>query len=201
MSKLKRSENSHRARKTNSKSEYKNDVLSNIKNETKQGILAVTFLVLGIIFILASIKTGNSGHEVYYAGPVGKGTYDFLSTLFGIGYFLIPLFFLMFSISFFKAEEREFNKLKIFGGILFFVSGLGMIDLVSRQYWTAQGGKFGWLISTPLSSMFGFYASVIILFALLIISCLILFETRITVESLLFWRKEKETRTKTKMRI
>jgi S-DNA-T family DNA segregation ATPase FtsK/SpoIIIE len=176
--------------KTNQKQAYKNDVLSNIKNETKQGILAVTFLVLGIIFILASIKTGNSGHEVYYAGPVGKGTYDFLSTLFGIGYFLIPIFFIMLSISFFKAEEREFDQLKFWGGILFFVSGLGMIDLVSRQYWTAQGGKFGWLISTPLSNMFGFYASIIILLALLIISCLILFETKITAESFMFWKKK-----------
>ncbi len=189
MSKSKRSENSHGARKTNSKSTPKDNILSNIKNETKQGILAVAFLVLAIIFILASIKTGNAGNEIYYAGPVGKEIYHLLSILLGIGYFLIPVFFLMLSVSFFKAEEKKFNKIKLLGGILFFISGLGIIDLVSKQYWTAQGGKLGWLISAPLFNMFNFYASAVILIALLVISCLILFETRITIESIMFWKK------------
>lgn len=170
----------------------KNNILASIKNETRQGIFAVSFFVLAVIFILASIKTGVPGSEVYYAGPVGKEVYYLLSLLLGVGYFLLPLFFLMLSISFFKKEERNFNKLKVFGGILFFISGLGIIDLISKQYWTAQGGKLGWLISTPLFSMFGYYASAIILFALLIISCLILFETKITIDSILFWRKNEE---------
>ena len=157
---------------------------SNIKSETKQAILAITFLVLSIIFILASLnKAGIVGIKVFY----------FLSILLGIGYFLIPVLFLLLSISFFKAEEREFNKLKIFGGILFFISGLGLIDLISKTYWTAQGGYVGWVISTPLLKLFSLYASIIILVAILIISCLILFETKITVKSLMFWKKEKIT--------
>lgn len=185
MSKNKTSENSHGARKT----KPKDSILKSIKSETVQGIFAITFFVLAIIFILASIKTGDAGS---YAGPVGKEIYYLLSILLGIGYFLIPVFFLMLSISFFKAEERNFNKLKVFGGVLFFVSGLGIIDLISKQYWTAQGGKLGWIISTPLFAMFGFYASAIILFALLVISCLVLFETKLTVDSLMFWKKDEE---------
>jgi S-DNA-T family DNA segregation ATPase FtsK/SpoIIIE len=158
----------------------KTNVFSSIKSETKQGILAIIFLVLSIIFILASINK---------AGFVGDETYHLLKILLGVGYFLIPLFFLLLCISFIKAEERDFTKIKLIGGILFFVSGLGLIDLISRTYWLAQGGKVGWLISTPLLKLFGFYAGTIILVAILIISCLILFETRITIESILFWRK------------
>jgi len=173
-------------RKNNSKSSSKENILSSIKNETKQGIFAVAFFVLAIIFILASITNADGGS---FAGPVGKEVYHLLSVFLGIGYFLLPLFFLMLSISFFKAEERNLNKLKIFGGIIFFISGLGLIDLVSTQYWTAQGGQLGWVISTPLLKMFGFYASAIILLALLIISCLILFETKFTIESIMFWKK------------
>lgn len=155
-----------------------------VKNETKQAIFAITFLVLSIIFILASLnKAGIVGDKVFY----------FLSILLGIGYFLIPVFFLMLSISFFKAEEREFNKIKIFGGILFFISGLGLIDLISATYWTAKGGYVGWAISTPLLKLFGFYASIIILIAVLVISCLIIFETKITIRSILFWKKKNET--------
>ena len=106
-------------RKTKSASENN---FNSIKNETKQGIFAIAFLVLSIIFILASIKTGSTGNEVYYAGPVGREAYRLLSILLGVGYFLIPLFFLLLSISFFKKEERDFNGIKIFGGVLFFAA-------------------------------------------------------------------------------
>ncbi len=178
--------------KVTKKQTPKESTLSSIKNETKQAILAVLFFVLSIVFLLASIKSGTYPNQVYYAGPVGKLTYDLLSILLGVGYFLIPLFFLMLSISFFKAEERNLNKVKVTGGILFFISSLGLIDLVSKRYWTAQGGKLGWVISTPLSNMFGFYASTLILLAFLVISCLVLFETKLTIDSILFWRKDKE---------
>lgn len=167
-------------------------VTSSIKNETKQAILAVVFFVLSVVSLLASIHSGTAPDTIYYAGPVGKIAYELLSILLGIGYFLIPLFFLMLSLSFFRAEEKNLNKLKISGGILFFVSALGLIDLVSKRYWTPQGGKLGWVISAPLLSMFGYYASVIILVALLIISCLVIFETKLTVDSLLFWKKEED---------
>ncbi|MCX6717469.1 MAG: DNA translocase FtsK 4TM domain-containing protein [Candidatus Taylorbacteria bacterium] len=151
-----------------------------VKTETKQGILAILFFVLSAIFTLASLGK---------AGFVGIQVYTFLNMLLGIGYFLIPLLFLLLSISFLKSEERNFNKMKLTGGIFFFISGLGLIDLISKTYWTAQGGKVGWLISTPLLKLFGFYASTIILIALLVISCLILFETKLTIESILFWRR------------
>lgn len=173
--------------KTSSKTDQKESILSSIKNETKQAIYAVSFLLLSIIFILSSVD---------YAGPVGKEVFKLLYILLGIGYFLLPIFFLMLSISFFKAEEKEFNKIKVFGGVIFFISGLGLIDIVSKQYWIEsvkyQGGLLGWLISTPLLKMFGYYTSVIIVIALLIISCLILFETKITVNSLMFWKKNQD---------
>jgi S-DNA-T family DNA segregation ATPase FtsK/SpoIIIE len=170
--------------KQKEKNEKKSGSLHGIKSETKQGIMAVIFFVLAAIFTLASLAK---------AGWVGDKIYHLLSILLGIGYFLIPLFFFLLSVSFLKAEEREFNKLKVTGGLFFFISGLGLIDLISKTYWTAQGGQIGWLISTPLLRLFGFYASVIILIAVLIISCLILFETKLTVESILFWRKWKKS--------
>jgi S-DNA-T family DNA segregation ATPase FtsK/SpoIIIE len=169
----------------NEKRESKSGFWSSVKNETKQGIMAILFFVLAAIFTLASLSK---------AGFVGDQLYTAFSYLFGVGYFLIPLFFFLLSVSFLKAEERDFNKLKVFGGILFFVSGLGLIDLISKTYWTAQGGKVGWLISTPLLKLFGFYASTIILVAVLVISCLIIFETKLTVESLLFWRRKEKVR-------
>lgn len=154
-----------------------------IKGETKQAIIAITFLALFVIFLLSAFGK---------AGMVGDQIYHYLSLLLGIGYYLIPLFFLMLSISFFRSEEKEFNRIKIAGGLLFFVSGLGLIDLVSRTYWTADGGWLGHIISTPLLNLFSFTASVIILLALIIIACLILFETRVTIESILFGKNGRK---------
>jgi S-DNA-T family DNA segregation ATPase FtsK/SpoIIIE len=159
--------------------------LSKIKDDTKQGIFAVIFFVLSVIFVLSAFQK---------AGIAGDKMYQLLSILLGIGYYLIPIFFILLSISFFRAEEREFNKIKVFGGVLFFISGLGLIDLISVTYFTSYGGKLGWLISTPLLKLFGFYASTIILLAVLIISGLIIFETKLTLESILFWRKSKRER-------
>ena len=162
------------------KNDPKTSSWSRIKSETKQAIIAITFLVLFVIFLLSAFGK---------AGMVGDQIYHYLSELLGIGYYLIPLFFLMLSISFFRSEEKEFNRIKVVGGLLFFISGLGLIDLVSRTYWTAAGGWLGHIISSPLLNLFSFVASTIILLALVIISCLILFETRVTVESILFWKK------------
>ncbi len=155
-------------------------IASYIKNETKQGIFAVIFFLLSVISILAPLSK---------AGVVGDQAYAFFSKLFGIGYYLIPAFFLALGISFFIVEDRNFNKLKILGGILFFVSGLGIIELLF-----SNGGEVGWLISIPLLKLFGFDAGIIILIALLIISCLVLFETKFTVDSMMFWKKSKENK-------
>ncbi len=151
-------------------------VLSYIKNETRQGIYAVIFSVLALISILAPMSR---------AGVVGDQTYKLFSKLFGIGYYLIPLFFLALGISFFMREERDFNKIKTAGGILFFISGLGLIEFLFEK-----GGQVGWLISVPVLKLFGFDAGLIILIALLIISCLVLFETKLTIDSIMFWKKE-----------
>ncbi len=162
------------------KENNKPNLWDQVKNETKQAIMAVVFFVLASLFLLASLSK---------AGVVGNSVYNFFTFLLGVGYFLIPTFFLLLSISFLKDEERSFNKLKIVGGVFFFISGLGLIDLISKIYWTAQGGKVGWIISTPLLQLFGQTASLVILLALLAISCLILFETKITSESFFFWRR------------
>src|ERR1035437_2611558 len=98
MSKLKRSENSRGARKSNKKSSSKENILSSIKSETKQGILTVVSFLLAVIFVLASVN---------YAGPVGKEVFHFLSVLLGVGYYLIPLFFLMLVFLFLKLKKKN----------------------------------------------------------------------------------------------
>ena len=146
--------------------------------------MAVTFFVLSILSILASLNL---------SGPVGQKLFSGLSWLSGVGYFLLPILFIMLSISFLKQEEREFSGLKTTGALLFFFSGLGVISsLASILEWTKNGGHIGKAVSGFFFLLFGSVATLIILSALIIISCLILFEAKLTLDTLCFWRRFKK---------
>lgn len=142
------------------------------KKETRDGIISVCLFLLAILSILASFNK---------AGMVGKYTFDYLSFLLGIGFYLIPTASIILGISFTKNnEERDFSLNKIAGAILFFISGLGIIDMVSLR-----GGVIGKYISKPIMSLFDFYAGVIILCALAVVSMLIIFESRLSLKPLM----------------
>ncbi len=169
------------------KNKYKTSVslpenpLKNLKRETRHSILAITFFVLAILSILASFDL---------SGMVGAKMFGFFTWLSGVGYFLLPLIFIMLAISFLKQEEREFSGLKTTGAILFYVSGLGIISSLARMLqWSQDGGHIGKAVSSLFFMLFGSTATLIILTALVIISCLILFEAELTMDTLCFWRR------------
>lgn len=158
--------------------------LKNLKRETKHGIWAIAFFVLAILSILASLDL---------SGVVGQKLFSAFTWLSGIGYFLLPIIFIMLSISFLKQEEREFSGLKTTGALLFFVAGLGIISsLGTILEWVHNGGHIGKAVSGIFFWLFGPTATLIILSALIIISCLILFEAELTIDTLCFWRRFKK---------
>ena len=65
----------------------------NLKEETRHAVLAVVMLFLALFFIL-SLFGG--------AGVAGAFCYTLFTELFGIGYFLVPLIFVLLGISFIK---------------------------------------------------------------------------------------------------
>lgn len=155
-----------------------------LKEETKQGIFVVIF------FVIALITTLSAFHG---AGSVGQKIFDILSYLFGVGYYLLPIMFFMLGISFLKVEKRHLNFLKSSGAVVFLLSSLGVISLIAREMNSGfDGGKVGWLVATPMNSLFAFWASLIVLSAALVISCLVLFETTLTVDTIFFWRRWKK---------
>lgn len=139
--------------------------------ETGNAILGVLSAVLAIIFLLAAFGIG---------GSAGKLIYKFFAYLFGIGYYLIPIVFVVLTISLLRSEERDFAKRQILGALLLFVSTLGFIDLLFRS----EGGVVGHFISSPLISIFDTVVSGILLAALAIISILVIFDTSIRLDLL-----------------
>ena len=147
-----------------------------VKTETTQAVLAIISFIIALLAILASIKS---------AGPVGAVIYATLNALLGVGYFLVPVLFLMLGGSFLRGLERRFQLSKTLGSVLFFVSALGLINMFPGGH----GGILGNFISTPLIRLFGPYATALLLFAGVAISILVIFETHFTLENLMFWKK------------
>jgi S-DNA-T family DNA segregation ATPase FtsK/SpoIIIE len=147
-----------------------------VSRETWNAIFGVGSVVVTIFLIMAAVGKG---------GPVGAWTFKALTYLFGIGYYLVPLAFVLLSISSFKSEEKDFALPQTLGAFLFFTASLGLVDLVS----TNSGGVVGGVISHPLFLLFDFYLSFIILFALVLISLMVIFDTAIKLDFVALWHK------------
>lgn len=147
-------------------------ILRLTSRETANGILGVFSIVLSIFFLLGAFG---------FAGRVGILVYLWLSYLFGLGYHLLPVVFLLLAISFLREQERDFAMPQIFGSIVLFISSIGLVNLFSNK-----GGVVGEFISRPLSSLFDIYLSAIILTALLVVSILVIFNTSIKFDAISF---------------
>ncbi len=152
-----------------------------LQEETWRGMVAVVFFVFGVFLAL-------SAGPVDKGGPAGRFAYSIFHYLFGIGYYLLPIVLFILCASFFRSLHKKLALTHTIGGLLFFLSGLGLINIASAE----QGGIIGGFISNPLVGLFDVYATVIILLALVIISLLTIFDAplRFTFITSLFKKKE-----------
>ena len=144
----------------------KNNPSLGLKTETKHYIWAVVFFVLALFLFMSAFDM---------AGVTGKFFYRILSYLLGIGYGLLPTLFLLLGSSFVNSKVPNIGFTRTISSFAFLLSGLGIIDIASG---THAGGFLGRIFSTPLVLLFDTYASVIFLGAMLIISLLVMFDTK-----------------------
>jgi S-DNA-T family DNA segregation ATPase FtsK/SpoIIIE len=149
-----------------------------LRKETWQTVLAIISFGLAILTVLAVF---------HKAGFVGDFAFRVLQKLMGIGYFLFPILLVMIGISFLKGVEHKFQTWKMVGSLLFFVSGLGLVNLLVVQ----DGGILGRYISSPLLLLFDRPATVILLMVVLTVSILITFDIHLTPDHIFFWRQFK----------
>jgi len=178
--------------KKNNKKDNKNTEPTSrkLKDETMSWIFAVSFFVLFIIFLLAPLNL---------AGNVGDKIYGILKVLFGLGYFLLPVLFLMLSISFAKSIHHSFGMIRTIGAGIFFLSSLGLLDLAFEKTFDIadKGGLVGKYIHQPLVKLFDAPATAVILAALIIISILVIFDAAINFSFIfnIFRRKKDDEET------
>ncbi len=137
-----------------------------LKTQTKHGILAIVFFVFALIFLMSAFNM---------AGMAGKFIYEKLHYLLGVGYILLPVLLLLLGFSYMKSEAPDIGPRSAVSGIMFLLSGLGIIDIVSGEN---SGGLLGEVLSTPLVALFDKYASTIFLGAMLVISILVIFDMK-----------------------
>ena len=147
--------------------------------EVKTSIIALLLLCLSLILILAGFGR---------AGPVGAGFYKFFNYLFGWGYYLLPLIFLIIGSTILLAKAEKIIKINFWGALLFVCSGLGIIDLIFKE----KGGQLGRIVGL-LEIPFGYVSALIIVFCLTIVSFLIIFNIplKIVLPKGTLWNKIK----------
>jgi S-DNA-T family DNA segregation ATPase FtsK/SpoIIIE len=179
--------------KQNKKNEKYDKKIGGLKTQTKHGIIAVVFFVLAVFFLMSYFDA---------AGVAGIFVYEKLYLLLGVGYILLPTLLILLGSSFIKSEVPDIGWTRVISGILFLLSGLGMIDVASGNFSLANrhaGGFFGEILSTPFVSLFDVYASFVFLGAIFIISILIMFDAKLNLApafakiwNLIFKKKEEK---------
>jgi len=161
-------------RNNNQKNEVEENNSLSLKTETKHGILAVVFFVIALFLFMSAFNIG---------GVAGAFFYKTLSYVFGVGYVLLPILFLLLGSSYIKSQTPNVGGMRIASSVLFLLSGLGIIDIAtssdpSEFSGEHAGGFLGKILATPLVGLFDVYASIVFLGALLIISILVMFDTK-----------------------
>ncbi|MDP3792924.1 MAG: DNA translocase FtsK 4TM domain-containing protein [bacterium] len=132
--------------------------LFDLEDQTKKAILAILFFSFAVIILL------SIWHK---AGPFGELALKYFGLLFGWGYFILPLIFLLMSYEFLKSRRQHIYFATIFGALLLFVSILGILELYSENNYA---GLVGYAVATSLNKIFGFWASLVLLVSFIFIS-------------------------------
>src|SRR3989344_4298527 len=169
--------------KKNKKGQEAKNPLSKINLSLDEGakysIISVFSALLGIFLAPSFFELG---------GIAGERAYVFLTKLFGAGFLLLPISLFLVSVSFWRSERPYIVMSNAVGGTLFFLSGLGIVELATPP----AGGLVGRGVEMGLVKIFGPYAGGIFLVGFLLIGITIIFNTRLssTLGRLLFWKKE-----------
>jgi len=141
-----------------------------LKDDARYSIWGIGFIVLGILFTLSIFNI---------AGIVGDLIYRSLNSVFGFGYYILPILLVIVGYSFLKKERPQIARIHAIFGLTTLLSVLGIMDLAANGKGESLditfGGYLGSIVSWPFLKLFGMYAAILMLGALLIISLIVLF--------------------------
>ncbi len=140
-----------------------------LKEETRRTVIGVVFIVLSLFFIIAGFGAG---------GIAGVNAKRLITYLFGVGYALVPILFAILGVTFMKRGRPQIAMMQALGSLMFLVGTLGLIDIAMDP--TNSAGVIGAIAAYPFVALFDVLAATLFLGAVLIISIIVLFDTRPT---------------------
>lgn len=132
--------------------------------ETQKGIIIVVLFALALLLILSILGGG---------GKLGDAIERGMDSVFGWGQYLIPIILMVFGYLLIFPEKYEIKFANYIGLGVFVLSFFGLLDLISKE--GHSGGYVGYILGYPLEKGVGFWGSLLVLFALFIVSFLIMF--------------------------
>jgi S-DNA-T family DNA segregation ATPase FtsK/SpoIIIE len=149
-----------------------------------RAILAIISFAVALLSLLAAFHKAGYGNYVF----------DELQKLFGLGYFLIPILSALLGIAFLRKVERKLGIPRTIGSVLFFISCLGLIYMISP----VSSGLVGGWVAIPLLKAFDSWATTTLLVAFFMVSLIMIFEWELTLSWLMFWKRDKKLKDKQK---
>jgi S-DNA-T family DNA segregation ATPase FtsK/SpoIIIE len=136
----------------------------NIFPETKRGVISVILFAIAVIFILSFQGIG---------GVAGEYILEYSELIFGACLWLVPLVFLAAGIIILRDIQENVYLSTLLGVVLFILSFLAIVHIFLPE--EQKAGWLGYIVSWPFLELIGFWASLVIFVAVLIISVLIAF--------------------------
>jgi MFS family permease len=156
-----------------------------LKDETRHSIWGITLFVFALLIVLSFFGG---------AGIAGNFLQTILNSFFGIGYYLLPVLLAVVGYSFMKNGRPQVATLHAICGLGVLLSTLAILDLAQNGAGATTsitlGGYLGSIFAWPFVKIFGLYASLLTLGALLIISLIVLFDEKPQLAT--FWPRLKQ---------
>ena len=136
-----------------------------ISTEAIRGVSAIFLIALAGFLVLAMLGGG---------GAIGSFLYQWLAWLFGIGYFLLPLSFIMLAVAIMRSFEKQVGVIQFASMAVFLLASLGLVNIAFDK-----GGVLGALISKPIVAGVDVTATVFFLFSFIIASLVVAFDVHL----------------------
>src|SRR3989338_413611 len=138
-----------------------------ISQETKNSIMGVTAIILSVLSVLSFMDKAGKAGEIF--SLISR-------SLFGWGFFIVPVALALLGSAFIKSISRKIYLSAVLGTSLFTLSILAIFFIfgdANTSERIQQGGYLGIVFGLPLLKSVGFTASWVILLAGLVVSLLI----------------------------
>lgn len=150
----------------------------NLSAEAKKSISAVVLALLAAISLLSLVQP---------EGLIGQYLYSAISQLLGWGRWFLPIFLLALAIFIYYRERLRITTIKFVGWGLLFASLQSFFHFcLAEDHWLSYiadgqgGGYLGYGLTWGLTSLFGYWSSLVLTVAILIISLIFIFNTSLS---------------------